>query len=114
MASYSNIYIDQSTEWSVVIDVTDDADNPFPLDGFTAKCQMRKSYFTSTAYDIPASVFGTPANGQIQLALTPAESAAFKSGRYVYDVIIRNGDDSVVKRAVEGIVHIRPAATSLV
>lgn len=114
MAAYSNIYVDQSTEFSVVIDVTDDNDNPYPLDGFTAKCQMRKSYYTNTAYDIPATVFGVPANGQVQLALTPAESAAFKPGRYVYDVIIRNGDDSVVKRVVEGVMHIRPATTSLV
>lgn len=114
MAAYSNLHIDQSTEWNVIIDVTDDNDNAFPLDGFTAKCQMRKSYYTNTAYDIPATVYGTPANGQIQLALTPAESAAFTPGRYVYDVIVRNGDDSVVKRVVEGIVHIRPSTTSLV
>jgi formylmethanofuran:tetrahydromethanopterin formyltransferase len=113
MAAIANIYIDQSTDYSIVIDTEDDNENPFPLDGFTAKCQMRKSYYTSTAYDIPAAVFGTPANGQIQLALTPAESAAFKPGRYVYDVIVRNGDDSVVKRVVEGIATVRPATTSL-
>ena len=113
MAAYANITIEQSTKFDIIIDVDGPNGNPYPLTGFTAKCQMKKSYYTNTAYDIPAVVYGDPANGQVQLALTPAESFAFKPGRYVYDVIVRNGDDSIVERVVEGIITVKPATTSL-
>lgn len=114
MASYANITIEQSTEFSIVIDVEGPGQNAFDLTGMTAKCQMRKSYYTSAAVDIPATIFGLATNGQVELALTPAESSVIKPGRYVYDVIVRNGDDSIVKRVVEGIVTVKPATTSLV
>jgi hypothetical protein len=45
--------------------------------------------------------------------MNPTQSLAIKPGRYVYDVIIRNSNDSVVERVVEGVVNLTPATTSL-
>lgn len=113
MSAYSNIIIDQGTTFSVVIDIIDDDGIPIDLTNFTPKCQMRKSYYTSSFYTINSEVYGDPLNGQVRIFLSPAESMAYKPGRYVYDVIVQNSDNSVVNRAINGIVTLTPSVTSL-
>jgi len=113
MSSYSNITIEQGTKFNTTIDVVNSDNTPYDLTGFTAKCTMRKSYYTTSGYDITVTVYGDPTNGQVQMSISPLESYAWKPGRYVYDVIVRNGDDSVVERVIEGIINLTPAVTTL-
>ena len=74
---------------------------------------MRKSFYTSAFYVINSEIYGDPLNGQVRIFLSPAESMTYKPGRYVYDVIVQNGDNSIVNRAIQGIVTLNPAVTSL-
>lgn len=113
MASFANIKIEQGTTFDVVIDITDDLEQAYDLTGFTVKSQMKKSYYTNTYHNLSASVYGDPTNGQILLEMNPAESLAIKPGRYVYDVIIRNANDVIVERVIEGVINLTPATTSL-
>lgn len=112
MASYSNITIEQGTKFETIIDVINSDNSVFNLDGYTAKCTMRKSHYTSSGYEITVTVYDAAA-GQIKMSITPAESYAWKPGRYVYDVIVRNTDDSDIERVIEGIINLTPAVTQL-
>jgi hypothetical protein len=70
---------------------------------------MRKSYYSSTATDIDASVSDS-ANGQITLSMTAANTANLKAGRYVYDLMIT--DSNLTKtRVIEGIITVTPSVT---
>jgi hypothetical protein len=113
MASYSNIKIEQGTSFDVVIDVINDDNTAYDLTDYDAKSQMKKSHYTSSFHEITASIYGDPVNGQVKLAMTPAQSNAIKAGRYVYDVVIYNNITGNVERVVEGIINLTPATTTI-
>ena len=62
----------------------------------------------NTAFTV---VITNPANGEITLNFTAAQSANIKAGRYVYDLELVNSNTLTVERVVEGIVTVYPEAT---
>jgi hypothetical protein len=111
MATYSNIYIDQGSTYSSVIDVKDPNGLPFNLNGYLSRAQIRKSY--SSVNSIP---FGTNTNqaasGKVTLYLSSAQTRAMKPGRYVYSVEIYNSSGHVI-RVADGQVEIIPSSIKL-
>ena len=107
MATKLNLFIDQGTDFSTTIEVTDDAGDPINLTTYTGRSQMRKHY-TSTTYK-SFNVTGN-ANGVITISMNAATSANITGGRYVWDLeLVSSGN--VVSRIVEGIVTINPEVT---
>jgi hypothetical protein len=109
MAAFSEIVIEQGATFSSTITVEDTNGDAVNLYAYTASSQMRKSYYSSTAYTITSDVTGT-ANGQITISMTAANTANLSAGRYVYDVKITS-PTTVVTRVVEGIVTVLPSVT---
>ena len=111
MASILNQVIDQGTTFSKQITVYEtDGTTIQNLTGYSAASQIRKNY-TSTAYTTILATIQTPAtNGIIVMSLTAAQTAALKSGRYVYDLQI-TAADTTVTRVIEGIITIKPEVT---
>lgn len=109
MAAVSNLYIDQGTTYSVTITVTNDAGTARNLTGYSARSQLRKSFYTTsnTAFTV---AINNPSEGEIDLALTAAQTANIKAGRYVYDVELVSNTNAV-ERIVEGIITVYPEAT---
>ena len=83
MAVYSNITIDQGTDFSSSIDVTDADGDAVNLTGYTVKGQIRKTYTSSTFVNLTCAVSNATA-GIVSIALTAAQSNAMKPGRFVY------------------------------
>lgn len=110
MATISNLYIDQGTNFSSIINVSNDDGSAFDLTGYTVKAQIRKTYTSSTAIDFTTSIPGT---GEIQIALDNSVTVAMKAGRYVYDVIISNASLSNTLRVAEGILTINPGVSRI-
>ena len=110
MASISNLTIDQGTTYSVTITVNDDTGSARNLTGYTGRSQMRRSYYTSANTAFTVSVTN-PANGEISITLTAAQTANVKAGRYVYDLELVNSNTTTVERVVEGIVTVYPEVT---
>lgn len=106
MATKANIVIDQGASFSTVIQLTDDAGNALDLSAYTANGQIRKSYssINSTSFGI------TLANGNVTLALNPNTTANIVAGRYVYDVVVTDSQNTIT-RIVEGIVTVNPSVT---
>ena len=109
MASISNIFIDQGTDFSITVDVTQADGAPLNLTGYSAAAQIRKTYGSSNV----SAVFTTSisaAAGQVTLSLTDTQTSGLTAGRYVYDLNITSGA-GVTTRVVEGQAIITPGVT---
>lgn len=109
MAAFSEITIEQGATFNTIVNVDDSSGNAINLYAYSANSQMRKSYYSSTAYTINSSVTGT-ANGEITLSMTAANTANLSAGRYVYDLKITSPTNTVT-RVVEGIATVLPSVT---
>ena len=95
--------------WGFVVNVADINGDAINLYAYTATSQMRKSYYTTTAFNINSTVTGT-SNGEITLSMSAANTSNLSSGRYVYDLKITS-PELIVTRVVEGIVTVLPSVT---
>lgn len=110
MAAKANIVIDQGTDFSTTITVTDDAGATVDLTGYTSSGQIRKHFSSNTSYDFTVT-FGTPrSSGLLTISLARAVSSAMEAGRYVYDVEITSSANTR-SRLVEGLATITPEVT---
>ena len=109
MASISNIFIDQGTDFSITVDVTQADGAALNLTGYSAAAQIRTTYGSSNV----SAVFTTSisaAAGQVTLSLTDTQTSGLTAGRYVYDLNITSGA-GVTTRVVEGQAIITPGVT---
>jgi hypothetical protein len=109
MAIIANLYIDQGTDFSITVDVTDSAGEILELDGYTAAAQIRKTYSSSSVSATFATSIAELA-GQVTISLTDTQTSALESGRYVYDLNITSGA-GVVTRVIEGQAIVTPGVT---
>lgn len=109
MAAYSEITIEQGATFSTTVNVEDAYNEPINLSGYSASGMMRKSYYSNTSYNFDTEVTGT-ANGEITMSMSSANTSILSAGRYVYDLIINDGANTIT-RVVEGIVSVLPSVT---
>jgi hypothetical protein len=113
MAVYEELQIDQGSTFRYEITITNDLDDaPSDLTGFTIKSEIRKSYKSLAISGTFTTAFrsSNPLLGRIILSMTDEETAAIKSGRYLYDVIITSADGATY-RIIEGIADVTPMVT---
>ena len=110
MAAYLEITIEQGANLTSTVTVSDTQGEAVNLTTYSAAAQIRKSYYSSSANTLTATITGN-ANGQITLSMSAANSAALTPGRYVYDLIITNSVDNSVTRVVEGTAVVLPSVT---
>ena len=109
MAIYSNLTVDQGSNFLAYVDVTDSSGNALDLNGYTVAGQIRKTYSSLTAVSFSASV-SNALGGTISLGLSDTVTNAMKPGRYVYDVEILNSNGTRT-RVLEGQVEVTPGVT---
>lgn len=114
MANAVNFVIDQGTLFEGIATIENEDQTVFDLTDMTPYSQMRRSYYTNTAFDIGVEVYGDPINGQIKLTLLPSQSNVLRAGRYVYDVEVHSDvDPNYTKRVLQGIITISPQVTKI-
>lgn len=111
MAIAINFVLDQGTTFEAIATIENEDGSIFDLTDLLPYCQMRKSYYTTSAVDITATVEGDPLEGQIKLSLLPSETDVIRAGRYVYDVEVRNATGDYVKRVLQGVITVYPQVT---
>jgi hypothetical protein len=109
MAIIANLYIDQGTDYTITVDVTDSAGDVLDLTGFTATAQVRKTY-TSSSLSATFTTSINAAAGQVTISLTDTQTSALQAGRYVYDLNIQSGG-GVKTRVIEGQAVVTPGVT---
>lgn len=113
MASITNLYVDQGSDYTSVMTLTSANRMPLDLSNYTVKSQMRKSYFSSLAHNFTCEIIDATA-GKIQLSLTSATSSLISGGRWLYDIEITHNETNSIKRVVEGVVIVSPQITQTV
>lgn len=111
MATVSNLYIDQGSDFNSVVSLTNQDGSPLNLSGFTVKSQFRKSYQSSSATTFDVAVHSA-LEGEIRISLPASASTDLNAGRYLYDVEITSPGGQR-KRVLEGIVVITPEITRI-
>ena len=111
MGAKANIIIDQGTDYSTVLSVTNDDGTPTNLTGYTAAGQIRKHYSSSSptaTFDITFSA--DRSDGLITASLSRTTTANTAAGRYEYDIELTSIGDKRT-RLVEGIATVTPQVT---
>ena len=108
MATRVNIILDQGTDFSTTINLSDSSGTNLNLTGYSANSHMRKTFSSSnsTAFTTSLSV----ANSTLTLSMNNETTAALSPGRYVYDVELKSSSNSI-SRILEGLVTVTPEVT---
>ena len=109
MADFVELTLEKGATFSSQITVKDDQGLEQNLTGYTARSQMRKSYYATSKYDFTV-VVSAPVIGLITMSMTAANTSNITPGRYVYDVEIENNSGDVT-RIFEVIVTVLPNVT---
>lgn len=111
MATYVELYVDRGTDFSYILDLTDDDDRPIDLSSCQFASQMKKSYYSvNPTADINCEVLDA-ANGILGLWMSGENSGAIAPGRYVYDIKMYNETTKKQERIIEGIITVTPHVT---
>jgi len=108
MGTKANLKVDQGTDFSTSITLTDDDGTALNLSGYTGAGQIRKYYTSTTAVNFDVVV--TANTGTVTFELSSNTSNSMNSGRYVYDIELTD-TSGIVSRIMEGIVTITPGVT---
>ena len=109
-SAVSNLLIYQGSDFIIDFTIENDNGTVFNLTGYTVACKIKKHYTSSTSTTVTAAVLSPATSGQIQLSLTNGQTAAMKSGRYVYDVVI-TATSGIKSRVLEGSVCVLEGVT---
>lgn len=108
MAVRANITIDQGTDFSIDVTLTDSNGTIIDITDSTFASQLRKHYSSSNSTAFTVTKINS-ANGVFALSMNAATTSTLSAGRYVYDVeMLLNGSKS---RVVEGQVTVTPEIT---
>ena len=110
MAIKANITIDQGSDFSTTVNITDGSGSATDLTGYTGAAQIRKHWSSTTSYDFTVTIPAPETDGIVQLALSSAQTSAIPPGRYNYDIELTSSGN-VVSRIVEGLVTVTPEIT---
>ena len=108
MAIKSNLIIDQGSDYSVTVELTDANGNTMILTDYTGRAQMRKSPTATSYKEFTVSV--NEAGGTVTLSMDSDYTADITAGRYMYDVEIVSSAN-VVTRVLQGIATVSPEIT---
>lgn len=116
MAQYEEFTIDQGTDVSIEIHLTNVDGSRKDLDGYIVSAVMKKNYNSDSADSLAfTGIVSEPASaGVINLSLTNLQTDTLRPGKYVYDVEVKYEEDSVtwvVERVLEGKIFVTPSVT---
>ena len=106
----SNLVINAGATFSQQFELAQNDDSaPLNLAGYGIAAQIRKHAGSSNPITFNSAIMD-PDTGNVLIALTPEQTTALKTGRYVYDIVITDaaGDKT---RVVEGSVLVREGVT---
>jgi hypothetical protein len=109
-AGYQELFLEQGSDFNTSITLDDVNGDAYDLTGYTAKSQVKKSYYSTNAAADFIITINEPTLGIIIISLDSANTANISAGRYVYDVLIKNSSNNIT-RVLEGIVNVLPQVT---
>ncbi len=117
MARYEELTIDQGTDVSLDVYLTNIDGSPKDLSGYSAAAKMSTRYDVDSSDKISFDAYVTvpPTDGIVNLSLTNTVTDTLNSKRkYVYDMEISYQDsdaNTIVERVLEGLITVTPSVT---
>jgi len=108
--TYKNLVIKQGESWSEPVQISNGLGSPLDLTNYTFECTLKKAYTSKAFVEIHVAVVD-PSSGNLTLWLSATETAAIKSGRYVYALLLISPDD-IETFALDGIITVEASATA--
>ena len=108
MAGIANLTIDQGSNFTYDLEVTNADGTDFDLTGYTMVAKIAKGYSTTYPRTAFTCTVTNPTEGVVTISLTADQTKALVAGRHVFDVVATHAD-STVTRLLEGIVIVTPS-----
>ena len=107
----SNIVVNAGSDFSQTFTLESfDTNSALDLSSYTLTSQMRKHAASSSVITFNTTKVNA-SQGVIQIGLTTSVTSSLKPGRYIYDIVARNGITSTTTRVIEGMVLVREGVT---
>jgi len=108
-----NLVIEQGADFSNIITIANDDGTPKDLTDYTFDAAIRRTYSSTTSYELTVTVDDDETTGVITLSMLAADTEELRAPRrYVYDVYMNSPSPDVVRtRVVEGIVTVTPSVS---
>ena len=110
VTAYQDLYINQGTDFTTALTLTDNFGNPINLSGSNLLSQAKKS-FTGNAAITFATTVADPTNGLVYLSIDAANTISVPSGTFVYDVLVQDPQNNIT-RVLEGRLFLSAAVTN--
>ena len=106
-----NIQIDKGTDFSSTFDLSKRDNSPLDLTLYDFSAKMRKHAEAPGHVAFAATYGGQPAQGNLTISLTAAQTGIITAGRYEYDVLIINRNSNVKTKVFQGQALVIPTAS---
>lgn len=115
MATQSNLYIDQGTDYRVTIGIASN-DDGYDFDDWSFSAAASKLYSSSVA--IIAEMTKIPADDEnpinsVEMYISADQTADLEPGKYVYDVLMHNVTSGETDKILEGLIFILQSITRI-
>lgn len=110
MAAYTELMIDQGSDFDLTLFIIDDSTNlKANVSGYLIRSKLKKNYTANTYANFTTTIInGT--EGIINISMNAHSTSAMKAGRYLFDVEVEDRTGRVT-RILEGIATITPEVT---
>jgi len=108
MSSQLNIYIDQSTDFRLTVELFDDDDLDLPIANYSFYGDLRKLYSTKRAAEFEFE----KSDNDITLLLSSDITSQLAPGKYQYDVIMKKPTGELSK-IVDGLAFVISTITEV-
>jgi hypothetical protein len=110
MTTRANLYVDRGMDFAIVLDLFDAEGQDFSISDQTFKCQVRKIYSSSVAFEANLEIVEDTFINNIELIIPASETKNKKPGKYQYDLIMYDGLQT--SKLLEGTLFLLPTISS--
>ena len=111
-AIYKDLFIEQGADFSHVLPMRGPRSlEPLGLEGFSARGLLRRTHTSGTSHIFDVGITDAT-SGELTCTMSAVNTAVLKPGRYFYTIELVN--ESSVRRAFEGVVHVSPTVVASV
>jgi hypothetical protein len=111
MTTRANFYVDQGTDFQVVLDLLDAAGSGYEVNSQQFKCEVKRIYSSTLAFEAVIEInLDDNDTNNINLIIPAATTRSIEPGKYQYDLIMFQSGKVV--KILEGLLFLLPSITS--
>lgn len=110
MTTRANIYVDQGSDFDILLDLFKFEGTDFVISNQQFKCEVRKVFSSSVAFEAIVRIDTSDVNlNNIELLIPADTTLRVEPGKYQYDIIMSSGTQRT--KILEGLMFILPTVT---